>query len=85
MLVYTSVITSCSAGQIFFVLLIFYAQILLIACLMVANLVRVESRFATVPQSGPCVHAVLQVVTQSTHNFNELFHPVGIERPNLRL
>ena len=52
---------------------------------MVANLVRVESRFATVPQSGPCVHAGLQVVTQSTHNFNELFHPVGIERPNLRL
>ena len=52
---------------------------------MVANLVRVESKFATVPQSGPCAHAGLQVVTQPTHNFEELFRSVGIEPPNLRL
>ena len=52
---------------------------------MVANLVRVESRFATVPQSGPGTHAGLQVVTQSNHTFEELFRPVCIEPPKLRL
>ena len=52
---------------------------------MVANLVRVESRFATIPQSGPSTHTGLQVVTQSIHNFDELFSPVSNESTNLRL
>ena len=50
---------------------------------MVANLVGVELRFATVLQSGPCASAGLQVVTQSSNNFEGLFRPVGIEPPNL--
>ena len=52
---------------------------------MVANFVRVESRFATIPHSGgPFTSAGLQVVTQSTHNVQGLFRPVDIEPPNLR-
>ena len=51
---------------------------------MVANLVRDESRFPTVPQSGPCTCAGLQVVTQFTHDFQGLLRPVDIEPSNLR-
>ena len=53
---------------------------------MVAKFERVESRFATVPQSGgPFTCAGLQVVTQSTHDFQGIFRPVDIEPPNLDL
>ena len=52
---------------------------------MVANFERAESRFATVPQSGDLYTcAGLQVVTQSTHDFQGIFRPVNIEPPNLR-
>ena len=51
---------------------------------MLANFVRVESRFATFLQSGPCTCAGLQVVTQFTHDFQGLFRSVDVEPPNLR-
>ena len=77
---YTSVVTSRSAGQIFF----FYTQLLLVACVMVANLVWAESKMTAVPGSRPCTRVGLQVVTQFTHDFEGLFRTVDIEPPDLR-
>ena len=76
---HTSVVTSRSAGQIFSL----DTQVLLVACLMVANLVWAESKFAS-----SSVRPLYSCWITSSHTihprFAGLFWPADIEPPNLR-